>query len=89
MNTSRVWRYVLTRRAVRDMERLDRSIRQRVFVALDRFVADPSRGDIRKLEGGLGEWRLRVGDWRVRYEVDTDAQTIVVLRVLPRGRAYR
>jgi mRNA-degrading endonuclease RelE of RelBE toxin-antitoxin system len=35
------------------------------------------------------EWRLRVGDWRVRFTFDDEQRVIVVLRVLPRGRAYR
>ncbi|MCA1677782.1 MAG: hypothetical protein LC777_01945 [Actinobacteria bacterium] len=32
--------------------------------------------------------RLRVGDWRVILELDESHRTIVVVRVLPRGRAY-
>jgi mRNA-degrading endonuclease RelE of RelBE toxin-antitoxin system len=32
---------------------------------------------------------LRVGDWRVRFGYDFAERTILVLRVLPRGRAYR
>jgi mRNA-degrading endonuclease RelE of RelBE toxin-antitoxin system len=43
-------------------------------------------GDIRKLDAL--QWRLRIGDWRVRLSFDDDQQVIVVLRVLPRGRAY-
>jgi hypothetical protein len=31
---------------------------------------------------------LRVGDWRVRLQLDFDARSIVVVRILPRGRAY-
>jgi mRNA-degrading endonuclease RelE of RelBE toxin-antitoxin system len=31
---------------------------------------------------------LRVGDWRVRFQRDSSG-VIQVLRVLPRGRAYR
>jgi mRNA-degrading endonuclease RelE of RelBE toxin-antitoxin system len=54
--------------------------------ALDKFVAAPREGDIRKLN--TVEWRLRVGDWRVRFSFDDENQVIVVLRVLPRGRAY-
>lgn len=51
------------------------------------MVADPPRGDIAKLVGSDDEWRLRVGEWRVRF---TRQDGIVyVLRVLPRGRAYR
>jgi len=46
-------------------------------------------GDVRALTGSSGEFRLRVGDWRVRYELDVEAEQLIVLRVLPRGRAYR
>ena len=45
-------------------------------------------GDVVKLSG-REEWRLRVGDWRVRLRLDRDQLAVVVLRVLPRGRAYR
>ncbi|MBA3746012.1 MAG: type II toxin-antitoxin system RelE/ParE family toxin [Solirubrobacterales bacterium] len=58
----------------------------RIVDALDRFVADPFSGDIRRLNAI--EWRLRVGDWRVRFAFDDEERVIVVLRVLPRGRAY-
>jgi mRNA-degrading endonuclease RelE of RelBE toxin-antitoxin system len=44
-------------------------------------------GDIKRLRGS-GEYRLRAGDWRVRFERDDRQLTIVVVRVLPRGRAY-
>lgn len=35
------------------------------------------------------EWRLRVGDWRVRFVRDSETGVVYVVRVLPRGRAYR
>jgi len=79
----------LTRQALRDLRRLDRPVRERVLQALERLVAPVPTGDVRALTGSPGEFRLRVGDWRVRYELDTEAELLVVLRVLPRGRAYR
>jgi mRNA interferase RelE/StbE len=72
--------------ARRDLKRLDRPVQRRILDALDRFVAAPRSGDIRKLDSS--QWRLRVGDWRVRFSFDDENQVIVVLRVLPRGRAY-
>lgn len=42
---------------------------------------------MRKLKGS-DELRLRVGDWRVRFERDDAKREIVVLRVLPRDKAY-
>jgi mRNA interferase RelE/StbE len=83
------WRYLITPRAERDLRQLDKSLRGRVLDALDRFVAAPKRGDVRKLHGRNDEWRLRVGDVRVRFRPDAPAGLIVVTRVLPRGRAYR
>jgi mRNA interferase RelE/StbE len=81
------WTYVVTPPARRDLRRLDRPVKQRIVDALDRFVADPQASDTRKLANS-DEWRLRVGDWRIRFNFDTDAHAIVVTRVLPRGRAY-
>jgi mRNA interferase RelE/StbE len=72
--------------ARRDLKRLDRPVQRRILDALDRFVVSPRSGDIRKLDSV--QWRLRVGDWRVRFSFDDENQVIVVLRVLPRGRAY-
>ncbi|MBA2428453.1 MAG: type II toxin-antitoxin system RelE/ParE family toxin [Thermoleophilaceae bacterium] len=82
------WRVELTPRAARDLRRLDPPVRRRVFDALERLVGEPPSGDVVKLSGSE-EWRLRVGDWRVRFEGDPSARVIYVLRVLPRGRAYR
>ena len=70
------------------MRRLDLSVRIRVLEALDLYVAE-RRGDVQKLRGKVDEWRLRVGEWRVRFRPDYTHHVLVVLRVLPRGRAYR
>jgi mRNA-degrading endonuclease RelE of RelBE toxin-antitoxin system len=45
-------------------------------------------GDVVKLMN-TDEWRLRVGDWRVRFQQDAETGVVDVLRVLPRGRTYR
>lgn len=79
--------WIFTARARRDIGRLDRPVRERVIEALDRLVGDPPQGDVVKLTGVEDEWRLRVGDWRVRFTRD-EAGIVQVLRVLPRGRAY-
>lgn len=83
------YRIEFSRPAIRDLKRLDRPVRERVVVALERLVASATVGDVRALTGVPGEFRLRVGDWRVRYELDTEHEQLLVLRVLPRGRAYR
>ena len=82
-------RVEITRPAVRDLKRLDPPVRRRILEALEGLTEVPPRGDVRRLAGEPNAWRLRVGDWRVRFTRDRDSGVVYVLRVLPRGRAYR
>ena len=74
-------------RADKDLKRLDPPVRQRVVDALERLRVDDPGVDVRRLKGS-DEERLRAGDWRVRFTRDFESRVILVLRVLPRGRAY-
>jgi mRNA-degrading endonuclease RelE of RelBE toxin-antitoxin system len=60
-----------------------------VRAALRRLRDEPGAGDLKKLAGRSGEWRLRVGRWRVILGLDNASGIITVVRVLPRDRAYR
>jgi mRNA interferase RelE/StbE len=82
------WEVVWTAPAARDMRRLDREMTRRIYDAIHR-LATTGDGDVRRLRQAEPEWRLRVGNWRVRFVYDYAARTISVLRILPRGRAYR
>lgn len=58
------------------------------MAAIERLGPNPEGPGTTALVG-RDERRLRVGAWRVLYRVDTEARTLTILRVLPRGRAYR
>jgi mRNA interferase RelE/StbE len=76
-----------TAAALQDMAALDKGIARRIKQAVERFVRTGS-GNIKKLQGiDPPELRLRVGDYRVRFELDSE--TVRVLRVRHRGEAYR
>ena len=69
-----------------DMKRLDKRTKTRLVEAIERF-AETGYGDVKRLKGWPNEARLRIGKWRVRFIQQIDSLTI--LRVLPRGKAYR
>ena len=75
----------LTNRARRDLQRVGPAVAGQVVEALERF-AETGHGDVKKLRGVDREWRLRVREWRVRFTIGEE--TLIVLRVLPRGRGY-
>ena len=59
------WRAEWTQRALKDVARLDRPMRERIVAAVERF-AETGMGDVRRLRGKEQEiYRLRVGEWRV------------------------
>jgi mRNA interferase RelE/StbE len=76
-----------TEPALEDLAALDKSITGRMKRAVERF-AETGAGNVKKLQGiNPPEYRLRVGDWRVRFQVDDAA--IRILRVRNRKEAYR
>jgi mRNA-degrading endonuclease RelE of RelBE toxin-antitoxin system len=76
-----------TETALEDMAALDRAVARRVKQAVERF-AQTGAGNIKRLQGiHPPEFRLRVGDWRVRFH--QDAETMRVIRIRNRREAYR
>jgi mRNA-degrading endonuclease RelE of RelBE toxin-antitoxin system len=66
---------------------LDQPVAARVIGAIERF-AETGAGDVKRLRGASAEYRLRVGDWRVRFD-QPDKDIIRILRVLHRRETYR
>jgi mRNA-degrading endonuclease RelE of RelBE toxin-antitoxin system len=76
-----------TETALDDMAGLDKGIARRVKQSVERF-AETGAGNVKRLQGiDPPEFRLRVGDYRVRFHQDDD--TMRILRVRNRREAYR
>ncbi|MGI8608897.1 MAG: type II toxin-antitoxin system RelE family toxin [Candidatus Dormibacteria bacterium] len=71
--------------AEKALRRLGRTDRERIIVAIQRLPL----GDVRPLRGHIRQWRLRVGDWRIRFFRDDQNRVIAVIAVIARGGAYK
>ena len=60
----------------------------RIILRLDRLTTDPRPHGCKKLKGGDREWRIRVGDYRLVYEIDDTAKRIDVARIAHRREVY-
>ena len=70
-----------------DMAALDKTIVRRMKRAIERF-AETGAGNVKRLQNiDPPQFRLRVGDWRVRFQ--QDSETIRIIRVRNRREAYR
>jgi mRNA interferase RelE/StbE len=82
------YRVSFTASAEREFDKLDFSIKARIARALDRLAVDPrAAGNVKALVGG--NYRLRVGDWRVLYSVQDHVLVVLVLRIGHRREVYR
>ncbi|MBI4337558.1 MAG: type II toxin-antitoxin system RelE/ParE family toxin [Chloroflexi bacterium] len=85
----RVYEVYVERAAQRDLRRLPPEEFQRVVAVIRALAENPRPPGCRKLSGSENDWRLRIGDRRVLYEVDDSAQAVRVMRVRHRREAYR
>lgn len=83
-----MWRINWAHRSRRDMRNLDKPVRERLRAAIH-LLAETNRGDLLKLRGGSGRWRLKVGVWRVILKFDNQSGEMRILRVQHRRDAYR
>jgi len=80
---------LLSPAAERDHRRLPSEIRSRITQALLALEATPRPPGVTKLSGSVNRWCIRIGDYRILFEVHDTDQTILVLRIVHRRDAYR
>lgn len=78
-----------TKEAVKSLRKMPRNVRELIEAKLREYAAAPQQGrNVIKLEGRPG-YRMRVGGWRLVFEVDNGALVIMVIKVAPRGEVYK
>ena len=72
-----------SKQAMKEIERLDTDAKKRIRAAIEGLPF----GDVKKLKGYAAVFRLRVGNWRIIFDMEAD--NIRINHVLPRGDAYK
>lgn len=89
MNEGRHWDVVLTRQAEKNLRRLPKPLLQRIDRLLEQLAVDPTPPNCKKLVGNPDLYRVRIGDWRIIYTLKAEQLIVLVVRIAPRGEAYR
>jgi mRNA interferase RelE/StbE len=85
-----MYEILFTKQADRALRKMSRNTARLIREKLNQLTQDPyaHNPNVTRLQGRPG-YRLRVGDWRVIYELEDDRLVILVLKVAPRGGVYR
>jgi mRNA interferase RelE/StbE len=80
----------LSSRAVKDLDRLNRDVQERMMNRLDRLAEDPFDSRLSAPLTNQGSLRKsRVGGWRIIYTVNEPNLTVDVVTIERRGQVYR
>jgi mRNA interferase RelE/StbE len=79
----------IARSAAKDLRRIDREWIPRIVAAIETLEADPRPAGSKKLVGSDRTYRLRIGDYRVIYDIHNDTLIVLVVRIRHRRDAYR
>ena len=79
---------ILPKSVQKELSRLPDAIAHRVLARLAGLETSPRPADVKKLKG-RDAWRIRVGDYRVIYEIHDRVSQIIVVTIGHRREVYR
>jgi len=85
-----VYRIAYSKEATKSLQKMPRNTAKLIREKLEIIAADPyaDHPNSKKLPGREG-YRLRAGDWRVLYKIQSDQLMVIVLKVASRGEVYK
>ncbi len=75
--------------AQRQLRKLDPQARRRIQAAIELLAEEPRPPAAKMLVNSDGAWRVRVGDYRVIYDIEDDRLVVLVLAAGHRREIYR
>jgi mRNA interferase RelE/StbE len=73
----------------RDLRRLQKNDFERIISAIKSLAENPRPQGVRKISGTGRGWRIRVGAFRVIFEIDDERKSVFIMRVRHRKEVYK
>jgi mRNA interferase RelE/StbE len=83
------YRIEIARSAAKDLRGIDRKWIPRMVTTIEGLITDPRPSGCKKLMGSDHTYRLRIGTYRVIYDIHDDTLIVLVVRIRYRRDAYR
>lgn len=83
------YQVLVERRALKELSKLPTDISRRVTSAIDGLSGQPRPHNSKKLSGSRDQWRVRIGDYRILYEINDKSREVRVYAIGHRREIYR
>ena len=83
------YRIEVKRSAAKTLKKIPKASRKRIVEKIDSLAESPPNPDTTKMKGNNPFHKVRVGDYRIVYEIQEDVLVILVVKISHRKDIYR
>lgn len=90
MIRSKAYQIQISKKAQKDLKKIDKKAQQKIIDAILKLKTQHKSQQMKPLIGSrIAQFRLRVGDYRILYDVYNQDKTVLILRIGHRREIYR
>jgi len=79
----------ILRSANKDVRKIDKRYIEHIFNTIKSLAENPFPSHCKKLKGSESSYRIRIGDYRIIYEVETKEKIVTIFHIRHRQDAYK
>ena len=83
------YRLEVKRKAIKELAKVRPDLGMKLLAFIESLASNPRPRQSHKLSGSMDSFRLRVGDYRIIYQIDDSAKLVTVYQVGHRREVYR
>ena len=75
--------------ALKQLKKLSPEVQERIQAKIDELATEPRPNGVKKLKGQENTYRIRVGDYRILYDIFDDILLVTVVEIGHRSKVYK
>lgn len=79
----------ITSKAQKELKKVSNPYQHKIILAIKELAINPMPTGVKKLQGKINQYRVRVADYRIIYEVHGGEMIILVVKIAHRQSVYR
>lgn len=87
--TGKIYKIEIENSALQFLKKLDKGTQRRIVASVQSLATNPRPDGVRKLTNSDGLYRVRVGDYRVVYQIQDNRLLVLVIRIGSRTDIYK
>ncbi|GAB5046404.1 type II toxin-antitoxin system RelE family toxin [Thermodesulfovibrio sp. TK110] len=82
-----MYEIIFTHRAIKDLEKLEKEVKNQIAIKLKEFSIDPFRNSRKLINPKIGSYRFKIGNYRVIFDIEDNH--LIILRIGHRKDIYK